>query len=189
MRNHHGRSFRFSSVHVHGGLFRGAARGRFDEAENIDDIVVLFLELALSEIRQQTFVPTVAVYDDDLLAPVARHLVGGFLQQFQLHVAAVGDGAGLVPRLKNLPKIIFWKHNCILLLGRMEGCITDVEQVSAYWQMRSMLFQYSEGQQACSTGVVNRLHKIWRRKILPVHRKFSLRVDGGRNPEQYEYGY
>src|SRR5579864_1920230 len=119
MRDHHGRSFRFPGMHVHGCFLRRPTRWRLDEAENIDNIVVLFLELALSEVWQQALIPALSVYDDDFLAPIARHFIGGLLQQFQLQVAAVSDGTGLMSRLENLTKIIFRIYDRILLLGRM----------------------------------------------------------------------
>jgi hypothetical protein len=43
-----------------------------------------------------------SIYYDDLLAAISRHLVGSFLQQIQLQMGAVCDGARLMPRFEDL---------------------------------------------------------------------------------------
>jgi len=86
-----------------------SARRRLHSAEHIHHIVMGLFQLALSKERQQVFVSAVPVHDDDLLTTVARHLVGGFLQQLQLELPAVRNGTGLVPGFKDLAKVILGK--------------------------------------------------------------------------------
>ena len=105
---------------VDGGLLFGASRGRRELAENVDDIIVRLGQLRLRKVWQQTAIPAVAVDDKHLLAAVARHLVGGFLQQRQLQFAAIGNGAGFVPRLEDLPEVVFRKDHRIFLLGGVQ---------------------------------------------------------------------
>ena len=114
--------------------------------ENIDHIVVRLIELRLREEWQQVFVAAVAVDDDYFLAAVARHLVGGFLQQGELHLAAVGDGSGLVAGFGDLSEIIFGEDDGVFLLGGVQRGVADVEQIGAQRQMRSVLLQDAEGQ-------------------------------------------
>ena len=103
--------------------------------------------MRLSEIREQMFVAAVAIHDDYFFAAVARHLVGGFLQQGELHVAAVGDGSGLVARFGNLSKIIFGEDDGVLPLGGVQRGVTHVQQISAQRQMRPVFLQDAEGEQ------------------------------------------
>ena len=94
-------------MHVDFGLLLRASVLRSALVENIDDVVVGLVELRLREEGQQAVVAAVAVDDQNFLAAVARHFVGGFLQESELHVAAVGHGAGLVLGLGDLAEIIF----------------------------------------------------------------------------------
>jgi len=104
-RDHHLRGFAFAGVHVDGGFPGRAAFVRSALVENVDHVVVRFIELGLREVRKQALVAAVAVDDDHFLAAVASHLVGGFLQQGELHPAAVSHGSGLVTGFGNLAKI------------------------------------------------------------------------------------
>jgi len=80
---------------------------------------VRLVELRLREEGKQMLVSAVAVDDDDFLAAIARHLIGGFLKEFQLKFHAVRDGARLVLGFKNLAEIIFGKNDGVLLLRGM----------------------------------------------------------------------
>src|ERR1035438_849077 len=101
-RDHHLRSFAFAGVHVDGSLLRWSARRWRALIENVDYIVVRLVELRLGEVREQVLVAAVSVDDDYLLASITRHLVGGFLQQRKLQIAAVSHGSGLVAGLSDL---------------------------------------------------------------------------------------
>src|SRR5580704_8712156 len=116
-----------------------------------------------------------AVDDDDLLAAITRHLVGGFLKQRKLQIAAIGDGAGLVASFGNLPEIVFGEDDSIFFLGGVKRCITNVQQVGAQRQMRSMLLKNAERQQACALCTMDSLAEIRGGEFLPVNRK----LDGG----------
>ncbi len=87
---------------------------------NIDDVVVWFVELRLREIREKALVATVAVDDKNFFAAVAGHLVGGFLQEIQLNLPAVGDGAGFVFGFENLSEIIFRENDGKFLFGGVQ---------------------------------------------------------------------
>ncbi len=97
----------FASVVINArGFFPGAARAIALANDGVNNIVVWFVELRLREVGNKAFVAAVAVDDEDFLATVAGHLVGGFLEKPELEVAAVGNGAGLVLRFENLAEII-----------------------------------------------------------------------------------
>src|SRR5207249_11937517 len=100
------------------------------------------------EVGKQAVVAAVTVHDDDLLAAIARHLVGRLLQQLELQSPAVGHRAWLVFRLKDLPEIVLGKDDRVFLLGGIERYVSHVEQIVAQWQMQPMFFQYSEWEQA-----------------------------------------
>ena len=145
------------------------------------------VELCLREIRQQAVVAAVAVDDQDFLAAVAGHLVGGFLQQGELQVAAVGHGAGLVPRLGDLAEIIFGENDRVFFFGGVQRGVADVEQIGAERQMRAVLFENAEGQQACSLRAMNALAEIGGGEFFPVNgelrsemRQPALAVDARR---------
>ncbi len=68
-----------SGVHVDLGLlWRSAMLWRM-LVEHIDDIVVGLVELRLREVGEQAIVAAVTVDDQDFLAAVAGHLIGGLL--------------------------------------------------------------------------------------------------------------
>src|SRR5439155_75804 len=53
------------------------------------------VELRLREIRKQAVVATVTVHDDDLPAAIPCHLVGRFLQQFELQSVVIESSSDL----------------------------------------------------------------------------------------------
>ena len=108
------------------------------------------------------------VHDHDLLAPVARHLIGRLLQQIKLHVHAVGDGSRLLPRLRDLSKVVRGKDHRVLLLRAMFHRITNVDQVRAQRQMRAMLFNDPEGQHAHALRLVNGRDKVRPGQFFPL---------------------
>src|SRR5882724_3826306 len=116
------------------------------------------------------------VDDDDFLAPVAGHLVRGFLQEFKLQMQAVSDGSRLVPSLKDLRCEVLRKDDGEFLLGRMQRSIPNVQQVVAQGQMQSVFLQNPYWQKACVLGLTNGLHKVRRSQLLPLHgRRLSRR--------------
>ena len=112
--------------------------------------------------------PAVAVDDQDFLAAVAGHLVGGFLQQGELQVAAVGHGAGLVPRFSDLAEIVFGEDDGVFLLGGVQRGVADVEQIGTERQVRAVLFEDSEGEQARSLRAANTFAKVGGGEFFPV---------------------
>ncbi len=117
----------------------GAAlmRRAFVEDVDVDYVIVRLVELGLCEERQQAVVAAMAVDDQDLLAAVARHLVGGFLQERELHRAAVGHGSGLVLSLGDLAEIVFRENDGVFLrFGGMQRGIADVEKIGAERKVR-----------------------------------------------------
>src|SRR5271155_4271801 len=107
-RNHGVRRFGFAGVHVMW-RFHSRASGAVEvgQAKDVHDVIMGRLELRLREEWEQVLVPAVPVRDNHFLAAVARHLVSGGLQQFELKACAVRDRAWLVPSLKYLAEIIF----------------------------------------------------------------------------------
>ena len=109
-----------------------------------------------------------AIDDEDFFATVARHLVGGLLQQSELQVAAIGHGSRLVAGFGDLAKIIFGEDDGIFLLGGVQRGIADVKQVGAQRQMRTMLLKDAEGQQAGSLGTLDAFAKVGRGEFFPM---------------------
>src|SRR5712691_512407 len=97
-------------------------------------------------------VSTVTVDDEDFPAAIARHFTGGLLEQLQLEFHAVGNGSGLVLGFKNLPEVVLRKNDGVLLLDRLQGSVPHIEKIRAQRQMRPMLFQDAERQQARAFG-------------------------------------
>jgi hypothetical protein len=62
--------------------------------------------LRIDEVLKQTVIASVAIDDAHLGTPIASHLRHRFLKQFHLQFGAVGDGARLVLRLKDLTEIV-----------------------------------------------------------------------------------
>src|SRR5262245_17601951 len=103
---------------VIGGLLQSRPSGRTQiRLKYIYDKVARRRKLRLSKERKQIIIPAVSVGDNDLLAAVAGHLVGGLLQQIELQPWAISNRARLVPGFEDLTKIILRVDNRILLLG------------------------------------------------------------------------
>ena len=133
--------------------------------EDVDHVVVWLVELCLREVWQQAFVAAVAVDDQNFLAAVAGHLVGGFLQQGELQVAAVGYRAGFVAGFDNLAEIIFGEDDGVFLLGGVQRGVAYIEQVGADGQVRAVLLQDAE----------------WQNRQVPCERRMpSTEVGGGK---------
>jgi hypothetical protein len=115
----------------------------------------------------------VTVDDQNFLAAVAGHLVGGFLQQGELQGAAVGHGAGLVLGFGDLAEIVFGENDGVFLLGGVQRGITDIEKVGAERKMWAVLFQDSEGEQARPLGAMNSFAKVGGGEFFPVDRKLG----------------
>ena len=109
------------------------------------------------------------VHDQDLLAAVARHLVGGLLQQGQLKPAAIGHGAGLVLRFRDLSEVVFGKNDDVFLFRGVQSGITHVEQIGAQGEVRSMLLDDSEWQQTRALRTLDAFAEISGGEFFPVH--------------------
>src|SRR6267143_404958 len=78
------------------------------------------IEVRLGEEGKQMPVSAMTVDDDNLLAAIACHLIGRFLEQLQLEFHAVGDGSRFVFGFKNLSEVVLRKNNGVLLLRRLQ---------------------------------------------------------------------
>src|SRR5690349_17980663 len=115
-RNHHLRRFALAGMHVQ---FVGAgwtSMSRRALVEDVDHIVMRFIELCLREIRQEAVVASVAIHNQDLFAAIAGHLIRRFLEKGKLKTTAVGHGSWLVLGFRNLAEIILGKNHSIFLL-------------------------------------------------------------------------
>src|SRR5882672_8315901 len=170
-------SFVFAGVIVDaGGFFRTAGAAAF-AVEDVHDIVVWLIHLRLREEGKQVLIAAVAVDDDDFLAAVARHLVGGFLKQPQLKLHAVGHGARLVLGLKNLAKIIFGKNDGVLLLRGVQRRVAHVQEIGAEREMWAVLFQNAEWEQTRALRLLNRQAEVRCRQLFPLRGELGLRVE------------
>ena len=88
------------------------------------------------------------IYYENFFAAVTRHFVGGFLQQFQLHLGAIRQGSGLVLRFENLAVEVGRKNNGIFFVGRVFRDVAHIDQVRSQRQLRAMFFNNAKGQQA-----------------------------------------
>jgi hypothetical protein len=128
----------------------------------------------------------VAIDDYDLLASVAGHLAYGFLQQGELRGEAVGKRAGLLARFEDLPEVVFGEDHGVLLLHRVHHGETHIEKISAEGQMRSMLFHDAERQHANTLRLMDSLHEIGSRELLPFCSKARLRNRAARVKQNKE---
>src|SRR4051794_7805463 len=103
--------------------------------EDVDDVVVRFIQLSLGEIREQALVAAMPVDDQNLLASVSRHLVARFLEQLELQSAAVRHGSSLMAGFGDLSEVIFREDDRILLLRGSERRMSNIEKISAQRQM------------------------------------------------------
>src|SRR2546428_13002785 len=96
------------------------------------------VELRLREIRKQAVVATVTVHDDDLPAAIPCHLVGRFLQKFELQAPAVGHRAWLRFRFEVLHEIVFGKDMGVFLFRGYHRTVWQSAQNSRTVQWLSM---------------------------------------------------
>src|SRR5580698_7201593 len=122
-RDHGVCGLRLTGMHIDFGMFSRTSGIPWVPAIDINDIIMRSLQLRLREIREKILVTAVTINDDDLLAAVPAHFVGGFLQQIKLHVHAVGNRSGFMPRLSDLAEIISRKNDGIFVCGGMFGGI------------------------------------------------------------------
>ena len=162
-------SFGFTGVLIDFALQRRTA-GRIRRAiHDVDDVVAASGELRLREEGQQVVVTAVAVDDQDLLAAVARHFVGGFLQEFKLYVRAVGDGSRLVAGFEDLPEIVSREDHGVFLLGAALSDPAHVDEVRPERQLRAMLLNDAEGEDARAPGLLDGFDEISGGEFLPVN--------------------
>ena len=119
-------------------------------------------------IRDRVLIAAVAVDDDHFLAAVARHLVGSFLQQGELHLAAVRDCSRLVAGFGNLSEVIFREDNGVFLLGGVQRGVTHVKEIGAEREVRPVFLQDAEGEQASALRTVNTFAEIGGSEFFPV---------------------
>ena len=150
------------------GFVLGLARPAAHQSHHIHDVIVRFIELCLREVWKQAIVAAVTIHNDDLLATVARHLIGGLLQQLELKSRTVSHRAWFVLRLKNLPEIIFRKNDRVFLLRRIQRRVAHVQQIVAQRQMRSMFLQDAERQQTHTLTTRNGIAELSRAQLLPM---------------------
>lgn len=132
-------------------------------------------------------VAAVAVDDDDLPAAVAGHLIGGFLEEFELQFRAVSHRAGFMPGFEDLAEVVFGKDDRVLLPGTVKRGVADIDQIRAQRQMRPVLLDDAKGQQACALGLLNRGGEIPGREFLPIHRERLCRGNCGDERQKVEF--
>jgi len=156
--------------------------------EHVNDVVAQSVQLRLREVGKQVLVAAMAVDDDDFLAAVACHLVGGFLQQLQLNLAAIRDGARLVFGFEDLAEVILGEDHGVFLRGGFERGVAHVEQVGAKREMRSVLFENAEGEQARSLRALNGGRKVGGGEFLPFGGHLRLRAGVCGREQKPSYG-
>ena len=85
-----------------------------------------------------------AIYNENFFAAVARHFVGGFLQQFQLQFGAIRQGARLVLGFENLAVEIGREKMAYSSVGRVFGDVAHIDQVCSQRQLRAMFLNNAE---------------------------------------------
>ena len=106
------------------------------------------------------FISAMTVHNENFFATVSGHLVGRLLQQIHLHMRAVGDSAGLMLRFENLAEIIFGENDSVFLLRRMQRDITNIDQIGAERQLRSMFFENSKWQHTSALALLDAAGEI-----------------------------
>lgn len=175
-----------------GGFFRGCAGTGALAVEDVNDIVAGLIEQSLREEGKEMLVAAVAVDNDDFLAAVAGHLVGGFLKELELEAARVSDRAGFVPGFENLAEIVFGEDEREFLLRGLQGGVADVEEIGSEGQMRAVLFENAEGEEADTFGLGDGGAEAGGGEFFPADGKFGLGADGesgeGKNGKSEETG-
>src|SRR6185437_765874 len=67
---------------------------------------------------------------------------------------AVGNGTRLMTGLEDLSKVILGKDDRVILIRRVQRGIAHIQQIGSQRQMRTMLFENAEWQQACALGTL-----------------------------------
>src|SRR5271166_1758498 len=155
--------------------------------EDVHHVTARSGQLRLGEQRQQALVATVAIDDENLLATIARHLFDGLLQKRELRAQAVGNGPRLLLRFKDLSKVVLRENHGILLPHGIHHRETNIDQVGAERKMRTMLLDDPDGKQADSLRLMNGLHEVWRRELLPLGGELVLRNGRQRKGDESEY--
>src|ERR1700751_319073 len=175
-RNHHLRGLRLPSMPVkHHTLVARAARRSLHQPQHVHHIIMRFFQLALSKVRQQMLIPPMPIYNQNFLAPIARHLIRGLLQKLQLQLRTVSDGPRLMLSFEYLPKVILRKNQSILLSSRLQSRITYIQKIGPQGQMRTMLLQNSKRQNTSPLRLANSRPEIGRRQLFPANGKSGLR--------------
>ena len=162
----------------------GRHSGQILTSDGVDDVVFLSFERSLCKELDEVGVAAMAADDDYLLTAVTAHLGGGLLQEFQLKVRAVGNGAGLVLGFEDLSKVVFRKHDGVFLLHRFEGRITDVQKIGSHGAGGPVLFDDSEGKQADTLGLIESFDEIFGRQFFPIGRESLGRGSYGQGGTQ-----
>src|SRR5207253_8323791 len=123
---------------------------------------------------QLSAMPTFAFSAYDRPAHMALSLLGCLLQQLQFQSPAVGHRAWLMFRFENLPKVVLGKDDGVFLLGGIEGGVAHVQQVVTQGQVRAVLLQNAEGEQAGTLRPGDAVAELGRRQLLPMHRQLVL---------------
>src|SRR5712692_8182500 len=144
------------------------------------------IELRLGEKGKQVLVSPMAVDDNDFLAAIARHFIGGFLEQFELEFHTVRDGSRFMLGFENLAEVVLRKNEGVLLLRCLQRRVAHVQKIRAKRQMRSVFFQDAERQQTRAFGKLNGIAKLRGSQLFPFHGKFGLSVDRTSSNERYK---
>ena len=94
-------------------------------------------------------------------------------KQRELQVAAVGHGSGFVAGFGDLAEIVFGEDDGVLLLGGVQRGVAHVEQIGAERQVRAVLLQDAEREQAGSLRAMNAFAKVGGGEFFPVHGKLG----------------
>jgi len=87
---------------------------------------------------------------------------------------------------ENLTEIILGKNDGEFLLGCAQGRVPNVEKVRAEGQMRAMLFQDAEGQQAGAFGLLDGIAEVRGSQLFPLYREFRLCMHRASSDEKKE---
>src|SRR5882762_9373660 len=134
------------------------------------------VQLRLREKWNQVFVAAVAVDNDYFFAPVAGHLISGFLEQMQLQIHAVRYRSGFVLGFEDLAEIIFGKDHRVFLRRSLQRNVAHIQQIGAEREMRSVLFQNAERKKARALGLLDSRTKIRGSKLFPFGGELALRA-------------
>ncbi len=69
---------------------------------------------------------------------------------------------------EDLAKVILGKDHGVFLVGGVQGRIANIEKIGPQGEMRTMLFQNAEGQQARALRLLDRQAEIACSQFLPM---------------------